>query len=220
MWNLIFIFSDVSKIRTSFPLTFLYFVQNQIPLSFKIEEADKIYELIDFDKPKEKDYLFFESLEYATKFGDYEKSFHLIELKNVKNSDIITITIGRDGSVERIRDNDIKKFEPSVSRDKHAVIEYNTKKGTLLLQNKSLRSDTLIAIKDVLKINRNKIHLQIGRTFVEACLLNENEIKEIKKIKTREEYFNEIIVNMKKNEGEETMFLSDSDYFDNIGKIY
>ena len=76
---LIFIFSDVSKIRTSFPLTFLYFVQNQIPLSFKIEEADKIYELIDFDKPKEKDYLFFESLEYATKFGDYEKSFHLIE---------------------------------------------------------------------------------------------------------------------------------------------
>ena len=197
-----------------------YNCKTQIPLSFQIEEVNQKYELIDFNKPKEKDYLFFESLEYATKSGDYEKSFHLMELNNDKNSDIITITIGRDGSREKLRDNDIKIFEPSVSRDKHAVIEYNTKKGTLLLQNKSLRSDTLIAIKDVLKINRNKIHLQIGRTFVEACLLNENEIKEIKKIKTREEYFNEIIVDMKKNEGETTMFLSDSDYFDNIGKIY
>ena len=157
-------------------------------------------------------------MEYATKFGDYEKSFHLIELNNDKNSDIITITIGRDGSIERKRDNDIKIFEPSVSRDKHAVIEYNTKKGTLLLQNKSLRSDTLIAIKEVLKINRNKIHFQIGRALIEACLLNESEIKEIKKIKTREEYFNEIRVNQKKNEEETAIMFSERDFFD--GNIY
>jgi len=164
-----------------------YTCNAQIPLSFEIEEVNKIYELIDFKKPKEKDYLFFESLEYITKFGDYEKSFHLIELNNNINNDILPITIGRDGSIEKQRDNDIKIFEPSVSRIQ-AVIEYNRNKGTLLLKNKSTRSDTLIAIKEELKINRNKIHLQIGRTFIEACLLNKNEIKIIKKIKTREEY--------------------------------
>ena len=148
------------------------------------------------------------------------KSFHLIELNNDKNNDIIAINIGRDGSIEKHRDNDIKIYESSVSRGKHAVIEYNKKEGTLLLQNKSARSDTLIAIKRGLKINRNKIHFQIGRAFIEACLLNENEIKEIKKIKTREEYNNEIKVNQKNNEEETAITFSDSDYFDYNGKLY
>ena len=191
----------------------------QIPSSFEIEEVNKIYELIDFKRPKKKDYLFFESLEYTTKFGDYEKSFHLIEFNNNINNDILPITIGRDGSIERQRDNDIKIFEPSVSR-MQAVIKYNIKEGTLLLENKSTRSDTLIAIKEILKINRNKIHLHIGRTFIEACLLNENEIKEIKKIQTREEYNNEIKENQRKIEDESTFIYTDRDYFDYTGKIY
>ena len=88
------------------------------------------------------------------------------------------------------------------------------------MQNKSARSDTLIAIKRGLKINRNKIHFQIGRAFIEACLLNENEIKEIKRIKTREEYNNEIKVNQKNNEEETAITFSDSDYFDYTGKLY
>ena len=191
----------------------------QIPLSFEIEEVNKIYELIDFKRPKKKDYLFFESLEYTTKFGDYEKSFHLIEFNNDIKNDVLPITIGRDGSIEKQRDNDIKIFEPSVSR-MQAVIKYNIKEGTLLLENKSTRSDTLIAIKEILKINRNKIHLHIGRTFIEACLLNENEIKEIKKIQTREEYNNEIKENQRKIEDESTFIYTDRDYFDYTGKIY
>ena len=122
-----------------------YICQTQLPLSFTIEEEvnNKIYELIDFNKPKDKDYLFFESLEYITKFGDYEKSFHLMELNNN-----ITISIGRDGSLEEKRDNDIKIYEPSVSRGKHAVIEYNKEKGSLLLKNKSQKSYTFIAINN------------------------------------------------------------------------
>ena len=164
--------------------------KNQIPLSFTIGEGNEIYKLIDFILPKNKDYLFFESLEYITKFGDYEKSFHLIELKDDNDKDITTISIGRDGSIEKHRDNDIKIFEQSVSRGKHAVIEYNKKEGTLLLKNKSKTSYTLIAIKEGLKINKNKIHLQIGRIFIEAYLLNEKEIKNIRKIKTRQEYVN------------------------------
>ena len=191
----------------------------QIPLIFEIEEVNKKYELIDFKRPKENDYLFFESLEYTTKFGDYEKSFHLIEFNNDIKNDVLPITIGRDGSKEKQRDNDIKIFEPSVSR-MQAVIKYNIKEGTLLLENKSTRSDTLIAIKEILKINRNKIHLHIGRTFIEACLLNENEIKEIKKIQTREEYNNEIKENQRKIEDESTFIYTDRDYFDYTGKIY
>ena len=164
--------------------------KNQIPLSFKIGEENK--ELIDFSLPQKKEYLFFESLEYITKFEEYEKSFHLVELNSDNDNDITTISIGRDGSIEKNRDNDIKIFEPSVSRGKHAVIEYNKKQGTLLLKNKSKTSDTLIAIKEGLKINKNKIHLQIGRIFIEACLLKENKIENIKKIKTRKEYDEEI----------------------------
>ena len=175
-------------------LKFNWCCNNQIPLSFEIGEVNKKYKLIDFEKPVGKDYLFFESLEYITENEGYEKSFHLIELNddNDNDNDIITISIGRDGSIEKDRDNDIKIFDKSVSRDKHAVIEYNKKEGTLLLKNKSKTSYTLIAIKDILKINKNKIHLQIGRIFIEACLLKENEIKKIRKIKTREEYDKEI----------------------------
>ena len=191
--------------------------KNQIPLSFTIGEGNEIYKLIDFILPQNKDYLFFESLEYITKFGDYEKSFHLIELNDDNDNDITTISIGRDGSIEKHRDNDIKIFEQSVSRGKHAVIEYNKKEGTLLLKNKSKTSYTLIAIKEGLKINKNKIHLQIGRIFIEACLLKENEIKEIRKIKTREEYDKEIEEEInKKNEEERfenTEELTSENYF-------
>ena len=179
--------------------------KNQLPLSFKIRERDRPFDLIDFDKHEDKDYLFFESFEYLTEYQVYEKSFHLIELNTDDNNDndVIPITIGRDGSFEKHRDNDIKIFEPSVSRGKHAVIDYNKKEGTLLLKNMSKTSYSLVIIKDILKINRNKIHLQIGRTFIEACLLDKNEIKEIKKIKTRSEYNEEM--NKKRIEEEEKL---------------
>jgi hypothetical protein len=193
--------------------------KNQIPLSFTIGNVDKIYKLIDFELPQNKDYLFFESLEYKTKYEEYEKSFHLVELNNNNDNDIITISIGRDGSIEKLRDNDIKIFDKSVSRGKHAVIEYNKKEGTLLLKNKSKTSDTLIAIKEGLKINKNKIHLQIGRTFIEACLLKENDIKEIRKIKTRKEYEEEVEEEIKKKIEEENGTKNDKEltsenYFD------
>jgi len=165
-----------------------YNCQTQIPLSFIIEKVNKTYELIDFNKPKDKDYLFFESLEYLTKNGDYEKSFHLMELNNGN----ITIIIGRDGNKDKIRDNDIKIFDPYVSRGNHAVIEYNEKEGTLLLKKKNLKSEVLIAIKEELKINKNKILLRIGRTSIEACLSNANQIQNKKTIQTKKDYDDEI----------------------------
>ena len=162
--------------------------ETQLPLNFIIEKekVKKTYELIDFDKPKENDYLFFESLEYIRE-GSYEKSFHLIKL----NDDNKTITIGRD-EISQKRDNDLKIYEPTVSRGIHAVIEYNKNEGSLLLKNKNSKYGTLIAIKEELKINKNKILLQIGRTSIEANLLDKKEIKNIRKIKTRKDYENEL----------------------------
>ena len=177
-----------NKTSTNFLLKcHCYNCQTQLPLSFIIEKINKKYELIDFNKPEDKDYLFFESLEYITKSGEYEKSFHLMEL----NNDNMTITIGRDGNLEKVRDNDIKIYEQTVSR-KHAVIEYNKKEGSLLLKNKSSTFDSLIAIKEELKINKNKILLQIGRTSIEACLLDKNKKGKQHIIKTRKAYNDEI----------------------------
>ena len=174
--------------------------ETQLPLNFIIEKekVKKTYELIDFNKPEENDYLFFESLEYIRE-GSYEKSFHLIKL----NDDNITITIGRDGSLSQKRDNDLKIYEPTVSRGIHAVIEYNKNEGSLLLKNKNSKFGTLIAIKEELKINKNKILLQIGRTSIEACLINKNDIPNINKIKTRKEYDDEIIKQIEKKKIEE-----------------
>ena len=78
--------------------------------------------------------------------GSYEKSFHLIKL----NDDNKTITIGRDGQK---RDNDLKIYEPTVSRGIHAVIQYNKNEGSLLLKNKNSKFGTLIAINQLLKRN-------------------------------------------------------------------
>ena len=44
----------------------------------------------------------------------------------------------------------------------------------MLLKNISKKSDSLVLIKDKLKINENKIHLEIGKTFIEAYLTKEN----------------------------------------------
>ena len=41
-------------------------------------------------------------------------------------------------------------------------------------------------------INKNKILLQIGRTSIEACLLDKKDIQKINLIKTRKDYENEI----------------------------
>ena len=146
-----------NKSKTSFNYFLKIFCiecKRELPLEFKI--ADRDYILFKAEEPpKTEEYLLFESLNYLNKYNENEKSIHLVKLTG--NDNIIKVTIGRDG---HNKDNDIKIEESSVSRE-HAIIEYDKKKRSLLLKNISKSSDSLILIHNVLKINENKINLQV-----------------------------------------------------------
>ena len=154
------------------------------PLRFKIEGINKIYELFEIKKPKNKDYLIFESLPYYSN-GDYEISIHIITLTgNNNDEENMEIKIGK------VEENHIKIVEKNVSR-KHAKIIYNKKNRSLLLKNLSKTSGSLVLIKNSLTINEKKINLQVGRTSIEASLMNEEDAingNKIDLIQTQDEY--------------------------------
>ena len=116
----------------------------QLPLRFKIYGINKIFELIDIEKPKNEEYLLFESFDYLNFYNYYQRSIHLIKL--IGNDNIINIKIGRDGYN---KDNDIKLEEEAVSMEHvlififikeyiskiKRIIEYNKEEGILLLKN-------------------------------------------------------------------------------------
>ena len=174
-----------NKSQTSINYIFKFHCNNckvQLPIKFKIDDIHKSFELIDIDLPKEEEYLLFQSLSFLYK-NEYHQSIHLVKLIGDKN--IIKIKIGRDG---HNKDNDIKIDEESVSREQ-AIIEYNKENGSLILENISQKTDSLILIKDIIKINENKINLQIGNIFVETYLINEKvDKKRYDKIQDKKQY--------------------------------
>ena len=147
-----------------------------MPLVFKIKELNKKFELFVIEKPTKDEYLIFESLEYLTKYKEYQKSIHLVKLISKEKENIINIKIGRDS---HRNDNDVKIEDDSISRD-HAIIEYNKEKGSLLLKNKSKKSDSLVLLKDIIKINENPINFEIANTFIEAKLIKKEHFKDYK----------------------------------------
>ena len=138
------------------------------PFKFKIEGKDKIFDLINIEKPN-CDYIILESLNQM-KNNSNVKSIHIVQLNN---EDII---IGR-GHFSDIRINDI-----SVSRN-HACLKYNEESGRLLLRDLKSKFGTLVLIKKPLVINNNKICLQIGRTYAEASLIDIKDYEKLKKLK-------------------------------------
>ena len=138
------------------------------PFKFKIEGKDKIFDLINIEKPN-CDYIILESLNQM-KNNSNVKSIHIVQLNN---EDII---IGR-GHFSDIRINDI-----SVSRN-HACLQYNEESGRLLLRDLKSKFGTLVLIKKPLVINNNKICLQIGRTYAEASLIDIKDYEKLKKLK-------------------------------------
>ena len=135
------------------------------PFKFKIEGNDKIYDLINIEKPN-CDYIILESLNQM-KHDSNIKSIHLIQL----NDDFIII--GR-GHFCDIRINDI-----SVSRN-HACLKYDYESGKLLIKDLKSKFGTLILIKKPLEIKEKKICLQIGRTYIEASLIDFKEYERLK----------------------------------------
>ena len=131
--------------------------KEQYPLKYRFENENEIKFLIDEYKEEEKgDYIILESLDYY-KDEKYCKSIHIINLKYDH------ITIGREA------ENDVVEKDISISRS-HAVLNYNRVNYKICLQNRSKKFGTLVLIKKPIKILDGKIHLQIGRTYIEAHL--------------------------------------------------
>ena len=139
------------------------------PFKFKLNGIEKPFELIDLEKPVGCDYIILESLNQMKENCNI-KSIHVIQLTGDE------LTIGR-GHESDVRINDI-----SVSR-KHAILKYNSEDGTLLLKDLKSKFGTLILIKKNLKKKKKKIHLQIGRTYIEGWLMGMAEFDKLRKEK-------------------------------------
>lgn len=139
------------------------------PFKFKLNGVEKPFELIDLQKPIDCDYIILESLNQMKENCNI-KSIHVIQLTGDE------LTIGR-GHESDVRINDI-----SVSRS-HAKLKYNPTEGTLLLRDLKSKFGTLILIKKPLKIKERKIHLQIGRTYIEAWLMGMAEFEKLRREK-------------------------------------
>ena len=144
------------------------------PFKFKLNGVEKPFELIDLQKPSGCDSIILESLNQMKENCNI-KSIHVIQL----NGDELTIGRGHESDV---RINDI-----SVSR-KHAVLKYNTDEGTLLLRDLKSKFGTLILIKKPLLIKEKKIHLQIGRTYIEGWLMGMADFEKLRREKRQKHY--------------------------------
>ena len=139
------------------------------PFKFKLNGIEKPFELIDLQKPTDCNYIILESLNQMKENCNI-KSIHVIQLN------------GEELIIGRGHDSDVRIHDISVSRN-HAKIKYNLDEGTLLLRDLKSKFGTLILIKNPLKIKEKKIHLQIGRTYIEAWLMSMADFERLKREK-------------------------------------
>ena len=139
------------------------------PFKFKLNGIEKPFELIELEKPVGCDYIVLESLNQMKENCNI-KSIHVIQLGTDE------LIIGR-GHESDIRINDI-----SVSRS-HAKLRYDMENGTILLRDLKSKFGTLILIKKPLQKKKKKIHIQIGRTYIEGWLMGMEEFNKLRKEK-------------------------------------
>ena len=138
--------------------------KEQYPLRYKLNDGGRVKYLSEYyNEPKEGDYIILESLDYK-KDDKYCKSIHIINLENEY------ITIAGENDKDNIeKDISISRF--------HAVLKYNKINGKICLQNKSKKFGTLVLVKNPIKVLDKTIHLQVGRTYIEAKLGIKEEMK-------------------------------------------
>ena len=107
---------------------------------------------------------------------------------NIKSIHVIQLT-GEELTIGRGHESDVRINDISVSR-KHAILKYN-EDGTLLLRDLKSKFGTLILIKKPLKIKEKKIHLQIGRTYIEGWLMGMADFEKLRREK-RQKYMNKM----------------------------
>lgn len=131
------------------------------PFKFKINGIEKNFELVDIKKPIGSDYIVLESLN------------QIKNKSNCKYIHVIKLT-GDELIIGRSKESDITINDISVSRN-HALLKYNINDGSLLIRDLKSKFGTLILIKKPLKIKEKEIHLQVGRTYIEANIVNSNK---------------------------------------------
>ena len=142
----------------------------QYPVKFKLEGIDKIFYLVDINEPKNCDFMILESIDYK-QYEQYYKSIHII--KFLKE----TITIGRESY------NDVVDKDISISRN-HALLKLKNDK--IYIENVSKKFGTQVLVRKPIQILDKAIYLQIGRTYVEARLINKEEYDEKMKDQKKE----------------------------------
>ena len=159
------------------------------PFRFKINNNnnDKIYELIEIERPTKNNYIMLESLNQI-KDNCNIKSIHVISLIN--NDDIF---IGRG------HDCDVKVKDISVSRY-HSKIKYNINDNSILIKDLKSKFGTLVLIRNSFEI-KEPIQIQVGRTYIKASTLNLEQQK--KQIENEQKNTKNLNLEQKSGEKEE-----------------
>ena len=132
------------------------------PLRFKISE--KIYELIDLINPPPKtDFIMLESLNNKQ---NNTKILYTVKFNNALSDEKIYI-----GSLEQ--NNKIKNdiIDDELSQV-HAELKYDKKKGNIIIEDKGSTFGSSVLIKGNIKLTKEKINFQIGRSYFSANLIN------------------------------------------------
>jgi pSer/pThr/pTyr-binding forkhead associated (FHA) protein len=123
--------------------------------------------LIEITRPVGHNFIILESLNQL-KDNNNLKSIHVILLEDQK------ITLGR-GHESDLRVNDI-----SVSRT-HAVLTFNASTGKICIRDLKSKFGTLALLKNNVQIREKKLHLQIGRTYLEAFVMTYKDYEKMRK---------------------------------------
>ena len=165
--------------------------KNFILSSFIIEDNKKeckLFELFDFPRKENDDYLLFETIDYKNNYQEeYFKMFFFIKLnKKEKDKNIQSILLGRKSNRYKYKrfDNYIFIKNTDCLSHEHAKIEYNIKEKTLVLRNISKTLNTLVLQKQIsLEPNKN-ILLEVGNVQINSYLIS-NDDKKIEEINTQ-----------------------------------
>ena len=145
------------------------------PFRFKINNNDKIFELIDIERPSNLNYIILESLN------------QIKEICNIKSIHIISLTNNEDILIGRGPDFDVRVKDIYVSRY-HCKLKYNKSSNLLLIKDLKSKFGALFLIKTTFEI-KDPIQFQIGRTYIKASLISFEDLinfqKRLKMKKTK-----------------------------------
>jgi hypothetical protein len=144
----------------------MYVILNIYIIVVRFRYDNTFFDLIDYTRPSEKNYIILESLNQL-KENNNQKSIQVITLENDKR-----IILGR-GHETDVRINDI-----SVSRT-HAVLMLSNNK--ILIKDLKSKFGTLVLLQNDVEILEKPICLQIGRTFLQVSLMNQKDLLKLKK---------------------------------------